>query len=43
MVTNKHEAIERKNEVIIVRVGEIITKPRKTLTMMVRERKKSER
>jgi len=49
MVTNNQEGIERKDEVIIVRVGEIITKPRKTLTMIdriimpVRERKKNGR
>jgi hypothetical protein len=47
MVTNNQEGIERKDEVIIVRVGEIITNPRMTLTMidriimLVRERKRN--
>jgi hypothetical protein len=49
MVTNNWEGIEGKDEVIIVRVGKIITKPRTTLimidqmTMSVRERKKNGR
>jgi hypothetical protein len=49
MVTKNQEGIEGKEEVIIVRVGKIITNPRMTLTMigrkimMVRERKKNER
>jgi hypothetical protein len=49
MVTNNQEGIEGKDEVIIVRVGKIITNPRMTLTMidriimLVRERKKNGR
>jgi hypothetical protein len=49
MVTSNREGIERKDKVIIVTVGEIITNPRTTLTMiyqitmLVRERKKSGR
>jgi hypothetical protein len=49
MVTNNQAGIERKDELIIVRVGKIITKPRMTLTMidriimLVRKRKKNGR
>ena len=49
MVTSNHEGIKGKEEVIIVRVGKIIIKPRTTLTMidriimLVRERKKNGR
>jgi hypothetical protein len=49
MATRNQEGIKGKDEVIIVRVGKIIIKPRTTLTMidriimMVRERKKNER
>jgi hypothetical protein len=50
MVTRNQKGIERKDEVIIVRVGKIIiTNPRTMLTMidqitmLVRERKKSGR
>ena len=49
MVTNNQEVIEGKDEVIIISVGKIITKPRTTLTMMdriimlVSERKKNGR
>jgi hypothetical protein len=47
MATNNQEGIEGKDEVTILRVGKIITKPRTTLTMidriimLVRERKKN--
>jgi hypothetical protein len=34
MVTRNQEVIERKDEVIIVRVGEIITNPRTMLTII---------
>jgi hypothetical protein len=49
MVTNNQEGIKRKEEVIIIRVGKIILKPRMTLTMidriimLMRERKRNER
>jgi hypothetical protein len=49
MVTNNQEGIERKDKVIIIRVGEIIANPRTTLTMidriimLVRERKRNKR
>jgi hypothetical protein len=36
METNNQEGIEGKDEVIIVRVGKIIKKPRMTLTMIDR-------
>jgi hypothetical protein len=46
MLTSNWEGIKGKDEVIILRVGKIITNPRTTLTMidriimLVRERKK---
>jgi hypothetical protein len=49
MVTNNEEGIKGKDEVIIVKVGKIIIKPRTTLTMidriimLVRARKKKGR
>jgi hypothetical protein len=49
IITNNQEGIEGKDEVIIVRVGKTLTKPRTTLTMidriimLVRERKKNGR